>query len=382
MVDDPSADERAWAADKRDFVADHRDRIADKRDTQADARDAIADQRDQLADDREAALDESERRLDARAAQLGVPPDDTPAERAHAAAQRADTRRLRDEKRQERDKRRIERDTASGGRQEAAKRREAATPSTGLAMVFADIAQHLYSADTFNEVLVRIGQATVSTVEGCQMASITVNEDGVFRTAASTDAAATKTDQAQYQANEGPCLDAIEDPIVYAPSFPDDRWPTLASGPIESGVHSAVSYRLAAPGPLADGSLAGSLNSYAATPNAFSDQAQEIGLILAAHASVIARAVRERTILEQLGRQLHEALSSRDVIGQAKGILMERLRITPEDAFDALRRSSQRLNRKLREVAQGLTETGEFIDHDQSTIRSSSHPRPATSAPT
>ena len=233
-------------------------------------------------------------------------------------------------------------------------------------MAFAEIAQHLYAADTFDEVLLRIGRAAVSTVEGCQMASITLHEDGVFRTAASTHPAATKTDEAQYQTNEGPCLDAIEDPLVYVPSFPDDRWPTLASRPIESGVHSAVSYRLTALGPRSDGSLAGSLNSYASTPHAFSDQAQEIGLILAAHASVTARAVRERTTLEQWGRQLHQALSSREVISQAKGMLMERLRITPDDAFDALRRSSQRLNRKLREVAERLVTTGEFVD-DQAT---------------
>jgi ANTAR domain len=59
------------------------------------------------------------------------------------------------------------------------------------------------------------------------------------------------------------------------------------------------------------------------------------------------------------GRELQQALLSRDVIGQAKGILMERLKVTPEDPFDLLRRSSQHLNLKLRDVARGLTETGE-----------------------
>jgi AmiR/NasT family two-component response regulator len=87
--------------------------------------------------------------------------------------------------------------------------------------------------------------------------------------------------------------------------------------------------------------------------------------VLAAHAAIAVRAVGDRDALEQLGRQLHAALSSRDVIGQAKGILMERLRITPEDAFDTLRRSSQRLNVKLREIAQKLAETGELDDPDR-----------------
>ena len=181
-----------------------------------------------------------------------------------------------------------------------------------------------------------------------------------YRTVASTDEAATASDRAQYEAGEGPCLDAVEEPVVYTPAFPDPRWPSLAAHPTTSGVESVVSYRLTPSSPDPAGSLAGSLNAYASTPDAFDAEAQEIGLILAAHASVAASTVRDREVLEEMSRNLHDALSSRDVIGQAKGILMERLRITPEEAFDALRRSSQRLNVKLREVAATLAETGEF----------------------
>ena len=85
-----------------------------------------------------------------------------------------------------------------------------------------------------------------------------------------------------------------------------------------------------------------------------------VGSILAAHASLAARAVGERTTLENLGSQLQRALLSRDVIGQAKGILIERFTTTPEDAFEMLKRSSQKLNVKLREVARILAETGEL----------------------
>lgn len=268
----------------------------------------------------------------------------------------------REAQRQRREDRRAERDAASAARAQATKRRQAATPDTALALAFAQIAEHFYQADTFDEVLSRIAQAAVSTVVGCQLASVTMREDGAFCTVASTHAAATEVDQAQYQASEGPCLDAVDDAIVYAPAFPDNRWPRLGACPTESGVQSAVSYRLLTAAPLTDASLGGSLNSYATSPHAFDVEAREIGLVLAAHASVAASTVHERTALEQLGGQLHEALSSRDVIGQAKGILMERLRITPDDAFDALRRASQRLNLKLREIAQNLVETGEFAD--------------------
>jgi hypothetical protein len=341
-------DERVWAADKRDFVADRRDEVADERDR-------VADARDRTVDDREAELDQWERRLGDRAAELGVPEEEP-----GAAALKAEARAPLSHARPNRDEARAERTIATADRDESTKRRLADAPPTRLAMVFAEIAEQLYDADNFDEVLLRIAEAAVSTVAGCRMASVTLSERSGYRTAASTDPAATAVDQAQYQLHEGPCLDAVDASMVYAQSFPDERWPTLASRPTESGVQSVLSYRLAAASSATAGSGGGSLNSYGVIPDAFNDTAQEIGLILAAHASVAARAVDERSMLQSLGRDLQQALLSRDVIGQAKGILMERLKITPEDAFDLLRRSSQHLNVKLREVARGLAETGAF----------------------
>jgi hypothetical protein len=231
-----------------------------------------------------------------------------------------------------------------------------------LALAFAAIAEHLYAADSFDAVLQRIAQTAVSTVAGCQMASVTLTARGAYQTAATTDPAASAVDQAQYDAAEGPCLDAVEAPIVYAPAFPDTRWPTLSSRPVELGAQSAASYCLAAASAATAGTrgTGGSLNTYGVQPDAFSNEAQEIGLILAAHASMAAGAVRERGALQDVAENLNKALLSRDVIGQAKGILMERLKIGPEDAFDILRRSSNRLNQKLHAVALALTETGEF----------------------
>lgn len=354
-------DERAWEADKRDFVADRREEIAADRDVAADAREATADDRERQADEREAELDERERRIGERTAELDIPAEYTADEQAHRAADRAGAAARRQGARQERRQRRDERNVAAETREAAARRRQAHTPATGLAMAFAEIARYLYETDDFEDVLARIVETTVSAVSGCDMASITVREGGhSFRTLASTDSAATAADEAQYEVREGPCLDAIDQALVHVPSLPDPRWPALASRPTDAGIEAIVSYRLTTHSRIADDTPAGSLNAYAGKPEAFDEEAQEIGLILAAHASVGIRAAREREAFEQFGRQLHEALSSRDVIGQAKGILMERLRITPEDAFDTLRRASQQLNLKLRQVAQRLAETGEF----------------------
>lgn len=361
-----SSEERAWEADKRDFVADRRDQVAAERDETADARDAMANEREELADQREAELDEREDRLRDRAKQLSVPPQHSAVEEARRAVRREDAFAARQDARSARARGQDERGEAALARESAAKRRQAITPESRLALAFAEIARYLYEADNFEDVLDRIVGTAISTMSGCDMASVTVkDDDGAYQTLAFSSYAALSADSAQYEAREGPCVDAVEQPMVHAPSLPDERWPALASRPSESGVEAIVSYRLETgetAGPVPGEALAGSLNAYAGKPGAFDDAAQEIGLILAAHASIGLRAAREREAFTQFSQQLHQALASRDVIGQAKGILMERLRITPEDAFDTLRRASQQLNVKLREVAEKLAETGEFGD--------------------
>lgn len=356
-------DERAWAADKRDFVADRRDDVAQDRDMAADDRDTTADARDRLADEREGVLDQREEHLNGHGAARGLPSGrpvrQTVGEAEQSRTERADAGALRGLASAERARRRAARESATELRDESAKPRQAGAGSTGLAMAFAEIARHLYEAENFEDVLERIVDVAVATVTGCDMASVTVRQAGSYRTVSSTDAEASEVDLAQYEANEGPCLDAIDEAVVHVTSLPDERWPVLASRPLQHGVQAVASYRLTAPGRVLAGAVTGSLNTYARAPGAFDDEALEIGLVLAAHASTAVRAAREREGLELFGSQLHEALSSRDVIGQAKGILMERLKLTPEDAFDFLRRSSQHLNLKLREVAQRLAETGE-----------------------
>ena len=139
-------EERGWAADKRDFVADRRDEVADERDR-------VAHTGDRTADHREAELDKWERHLDTRSAELGVP-----AEQSGASAQRAEAGAgLRTRDRSE--TRRGPTDEAAADRDESTKRRQADAPPTRLAMVFADIAEQLYDADDFDDVLLRIAEA-------------------------------------------------------------------------------------------------------------------------------------------------------------------------------------------------------------------------------
>ena len=176
----PAEDERGWAADKRDFVADRRDDIADERDATADTRDATADERDRVADAREAALNDWERRLDARAAQLGVLAEGT---RTSVARRLLSVRRPGSRDKHSVKSGRIVEPTATPLRYPGPRQPSDGKPPPPV--------RH-WPWPSPRSPLSRIVQAAVSTVAGCQLASVTIREDGVFRTMAATHAAATE----------------------------------------------------------------------------------------------------------------------------------------------------------------------------------------------
>ena len=100
----------------------------------------------------------------------------------------------------------------------------------------------------------------------------------------------------------------------------------------------------------------GALNAYSHRPGGLDEQDRDLLLVLAAHASTALAATQATTASELEVAHLREALRSRDVIGQAKGILMERRGVSADEAFDILRRASQSLNIKLTQVAEKLVE--------------------------
>ena len=101
----------------------------------------------------------------------------------------------------------------------------------------------------------------------------------------------------------------------------------------------------------------GTLNIYGTTAGCFGDDDVEIASMFAGQAAiVIANSVAFSTA-QTTNTQLSEALESREVIGQAKGILMERERCSADEAFGLLRGVSQRTNRKLRDVAQEVVDS-------------------------
>jgi transcriptional regulator with GAF, ATPase, and Fis domain len=126
----------------------------------------------------------------------------------------------------------------------------------------------------------------------------------------------------------------------------EDRWPQFVEQAAALGVGSMMCFQL-----FVTGDRLGAFNMYSRTAGAFGTDSEEIGEMLAAHAAVaLAGAEHEQN--------LRAGMSSRDVIGQAKGILMERYKLTADQAFGVLTRVSQELNRKLVDIAGELTDTG------------------------
>lgn len=230
--------------------------------------------------------------------------------------------------------------------------------TAALAADFSETVGTLFSASSGQATLNEVLSLAVSTVEGCDLAGIFLLEGDVVTTPVHTDPIVAEVDVLQHQLGEGPCLDAIHHATTfYADDLNEDaRWPRFGPQAAATGMRSLLAVPLSADDTL------GALNLYAHYPRAFGVLDRARGVLLAALAAVAFTSARTQEEEEQRAANLHAALATREMIGQAQGILMERERVTAEQAFDILRRASQHLNVKLREVAQNLVDTGEQPD--------------------
>ena len=207
--------------------------------------------------------------------------------------------------------------------------------------------------DSFERTLSTVVDLSVSTLSACDSAGVTLRtEDGVDVTAAASDDYALELDKIQYELDDGMCLTALvtgerqEIPAVSE----ETRWPEFCRRAGASGFRSGASF------PLSLNGTAGALNLYSRSERAFDDATIAIAQIFAAQAEIALQNARLYAAARRLGDQLNDALKSRDLIGQAKGILMERENISDPEAFEMLKRISQQSNVKLRDIAVRLVE--------------------------
>jgi GAF domain-containing protein len=213
---------------------------------------------------------------------------------------------------------------------------------------FDALAQRLRDGQSVDEVQQIIVDSAVALVEGCDRAAIGVLTGDRFRGVAATDDVARLIDVLQNEADEGPCLEASADKVVQLDNdiTQASEWPRLAAALVDRTPVRAV---LAVP--LVDEDRrSGALNIFADHPNAFTKDSVTTAAILAGFASVSLAAADSSARATELEAGL---LTSRE-IGAAVGILMATHRISQEEAFDMLSQASQRLNRKLRDIASGI----------------------------
>ena len=203
---------------------------------------------------------------------------------------------------------------------------------------------------TSNALQLAVEMAT-DLIEACDLAGVCIAGHDGIETRASTQPVVAELDHLQQELGDGPCLDELRstDVIVIDDLAGDAPWPQWAPRTVElSGVRAYMGFRL-----FIDRTHLGALNLYSRTPGGFTQDDRLDGLVIAAHAAVGLNASVSRD-------QLHTALNSRQLIGEATGILRERYELTSVQAFSVLKRISSHNNMKLFAVAQHILETDEL----------------------
>jgi hypothetical protein len=220
-----------------------------------------------------------------------------------------------------------------------------------LAQMLSDLARSLEAEDDTDTMLDDLVAAAVAQIPGVDEGSISVV---LARREVSSQSPSSelpeRVDALQTETGEGPCLDAVfKEKTVRVPDMRQEtRWPKFASRAAEAGAASMLSFQL-----WVEGDNLGALNLYAREANAFDEESEQVGLMFVSHAAVAFAGAQKRD-------QLAASIATRDLIGQAKGILMERYKIDAQKAFSLLVRVSQHSNRKVRDVAADVANTRQF----------------------
>jgi len=218
-----------------------------------------------------------------------------------------------------------------------------------LARQLSEFARAFQAEQGVTQTLEHIVKGATASIGGADFAGVTlVTRGGAISTPAASDLVVEAIDRVQYEVRQGPCLSSAWDQATIRADDlrREERWPLSTPKATDLGVLSMMCFQL-----FVHQQDLGALNLYSRRPAAFDAESENDGLLFASHAAIaMVGAQREDS--------LTAALASRDIIGQAKGILMERHKISADVAFALLARASQHTNRKLLDVASAVAATG------------------------
>lgn len=231
--------------------------------------------------------------------------------------------------------------------------------SADPATVFTAVAELVYQGSDATQMYAALCIAATLTVPGCDHASLLLKDNGRYVTVGASDAIARRADELERRANDGPCIDAIEDekPQIEPDLTSPTQWHRFATILCEqTPIRGAMGFRL-----LVDKQKGAALNLFSRTAGVFDVESAGGASLLASFASVAINAVHLGGDAESLRR----GLASNREIGKALGYLMMLHDLSEDDAFSVLRRHSQTLNIRLADVARHVIERrGEGFSHD------------------
>lgn len=204
--------------------------------------------------------------------------------------------------------------------------------------------------------LQQIVELVCTALDSCSMAGVTLLDQAGPHTVAATNEATERVDRFQYKVESGPCLHAYRNQVVNRvdSTLLDQRWPEFMELARTEGVNSIISYPL-----VVHNDGIGALNLYSEREDAFDEDDERIGQAFATHATITLTHARGYWSKEKARLSLERALQTRGIIDQAKGILMARTGTDADQAFESLRRASQRTNRKVFDLAQEIVESAQ-----------------------
>lgn len=227
--------------------------------------------------------------------------------------------------------------------------------AVAVQQAFEELGRLSFAEHSLESVLQTVTAAATRVLPGEPLTSVTILDGHAAKTVAASGELALRLDEVQYQLGSGPCLSAASTGRTseLADTRDSQDWTEFSARAEAAGCRSVLSFPL----PVRE-KVSGALNVYNREFSVVDDGTRALVYRFADYAVVpVSNMYLYETAVER-AEHLAAALDSRAVIDQAKGILMERYKLTPDQAFQALTRVSMESNTKVRDIAERFVRTG------------------------
>ncbi|HZG97037.1 MAG TPA: ANTAR domain-containing protein [Nocardioidaceae bacterium] len=221
---------------------------------------------------------------------------------------------------------------------------------------FAQLSRLRLRDHSMESALREVAELAKAVVPGASEVSVSLVSRQRSDTVVHTGDLALDLDESQYERGYGPCLDAANDGMIMhvEDMATETRWGDYTREAIERGALSSMSVPVML---HEERRITAALNIYSRSVHAFDSEALRTAASLAGYAETVLANMHEHDSSRELVQQLAQALETRPVIDQAKGILMRDRSCTSDEAFELLVAASQRSNRKLRDIARDVVDS-------------------------